>query len=304
VTRRSWIAEQESTALAVLRSMGLAVTEAEEAIAEGRVFVGRRRVVAGSHRVAFRDELVLNAPRIAIPLPDPFILHHEDGVLAVDKPAGVSTVPDLAGAAGTLIDLAARAIGKPASFLHATSRLDREVSGVVTFATDEAARDRLAAARARSTYVRRYVALAAGDPAFEIERWTSAIAGKESASRVRVVARSSAGKGRYVVLALAPETGRTHQLRIHASQAKVPLLGDELYGGPRRLTASNGAVRALSRIALHCAAIGIDLTNLVPEGRGDCTISVASPVSPELIDLAKLLGFDPAVLLEASTCPL
>jgi 23S rRNA-/tRNA-specific pseudouridylate synthase len=296
VTTRSWIAETESTAHAVLRSIGLTDVEADAAIADGRVFVGRRRVTEGAHRVRVREELVLNAPRPSVPLPEPFVLHHTRGILVVDKPAGISTVPDLASAAGTLIDLAARAIGKTAKDLHATSRLDREVSGVVTFATDESARDRLADARANGRYVRRYVALAVGDPAFEVDRWTGPIAGKPSASRVRVVARTQAGKARHAVLAFAPETGRTHQLRIHASQAGLPLLGDEQYGGPRRLTASNGAVRALSRIALHCAAVQIALT--------DCNVSVVSPVPPELADLAKLLGFDAGALLEASTCPL
>lgn len=303
MSKKSWIAERATTAIEVLRAMGLSDADADVALAEGRVFVGRNRIAARAHAVRVRDELVLNPPRPAVVLPEPFVLHHDAGVLVVDKPAGISTVPDLASSAGTLIDLAARAVGKSANELHATSRLDREVSGLVTFATDRAAQDVLAAARARSTYVRRYVAIAAGEVAWETARWTTDVAGKASASRARVVARS-ASPARYVVLALAPETGRTHQLRIHGSQAGLPLLGDDLYGGPRRLTASNGAVSALARVALHCAAIQIDLTNLIDRGPSDCTIQVSSPVPPELRDLARMLGFPPDVLQEASTCPL
>ena len=303
MSKKSWIAEEPGTAFALLRAMGLSDAEADVALAEGRVFVGKNRVSARAHPVRVREELVLNAPRSAVSLPEPFVLHHAGGVLVVDKPAGISTVPDLAGAAGTLLDLAARAVGLSAKDLHPTSRLDREVSGLVTFATDRAAQDALADARARSAYVRRYVAIAAGDPSFDTTRFTAPIGGKASASRARVVARSR-GPARYAVLALAPETGRTHQLRIHASQAGLPLLGDDLYGGPRRLTASNGAVRSLARVALHCAAIQIDLTNHAESARPECTIRVVSPVPPELIDLARLLGFSPDVFQEASTCPL
>ena len=51
------------------------------------------------------------------------------------------------------------------------------------------------------------------------------------------------------MLAVDPGTGRTHQVRIHASKAEMPLLGDAEYGGPRQMTLANGRVLLLSRIA-------------------------------------------------------
>jgi 23S rRNA pseudouridine955/2504/2580 synthase/23S rRNA pseudouridine1911/1915/1917 synthase len=88
--------------------------------------------------------------------------------------------------------------------------------------------------------------------------------------------------GEFLLLALAPETGRTHQLRIHAARAGAPLLGDTAYGGTRRLTTSTGAVRALDRIALHCAAVDLQL--------GREKISLRSPVPRALLALLADVG--------------
>ena len=57
------------------------------------------------------------------------------------------------------------------------------------------------------------------------------------------------------LLAVEPITGRTHQIRVHAAHAKVPLFGDRDYGGPGQVVLSNGRVVALQRIALHCARV-------------------------------------------------
>jgi 23S rRNA-/tRNA-specific pseudouridylate synthase len=61
------------------------------------------------------------------------------------------------------------------------------------------------------------------------------------------------------LLALAPKTGRTHQLRVHASAHGLPLLGDRAYGGVARLTSITGSVRELARIALHAAWVELPL---------------------------------------------
>src|SRR5258708_2200301 len=75
----------------------------------------------------------------------------------------------------SLIELAARATNRSIESLHPTSRLDRDVSGVVTFACDAASGERLAKARAEGKYRRRYVALAIGTMNDDVARWTWAI---------------------------------------------------------------------------------------------------------------------------------
>ena len=94
------------------------------------------------------------------------------------------------------------------------------------------------------------------------------------------------------LVAVAPETGRTHQIRVHLSAAGAPLLGDRAYGGISRLTTKTGKVIAVSRVALHCARVAISLPR--------CIITATSPVPPELAALAASLGL--SRFAEASSC--
>lgn len=282
-TPRRWVTTEPTTVGAILASM----RESDDAVRDGRVFVGRRRARSVDDSVRVNEELVVHPPRTTPKLPSPFVLHDRDGILAVDKPAGIPTIPDLEGSAGSLIELAARAVNRPVEDLHPTSRLDREVSGVVTFAIGREAADALAEARSKHRYARRYLAIAGGALDADRATWTWEIQRRKALvpaeSRVTVVRRSQSGP--WLLLALAPITGRTHQLRIHASRAGAPLLGDGQYGGAKRLTSATGAVRTLDRIALHCANVEVELER--PER---CMLSVSSPVPLELRELAKLTG--------------
>jgi 23S rRNA-/tRNA-specific pseudouridylate synthase len=266
------------------------IGEDARAIAEGRAFVGRRRATKVDERVRRGEEVLVHPRRAEVELPEPFVLHHGDGVVAVDKPAGIPTIPDVRGAQGTLVDLAARAIGASAGDLHPTSRLDREVSGVVVFALDKAAREAIAAARAEGKYDRRYLALARGAlPDRARFTWSIARAkdpklrraadeGEPAATRIVVVERA----GEHALVAVAPESGRTHQIRVHLSAAGAPLLGDRAYGGISRLTTATGKVVNIGRVALHCARVSISLPR--------CIITVSSPVPPELLSIGAAVG--------------
>ena len=151
--------------------------------------------------------------------------------------------------------------------LHATSRLDRDVSGVVVFALTQGGRRAPRAGPDEETYDRRYVAIAARAPgagrgtlgrAHRTRRATRAFArlgGRDpvdARTRYAVVARRAAAA--QALLALAPVTGRTHQIRVHAAHAGAPLLGDRAYGGPSRITLPTGRVLEPRRIALHAGA--------------------------------------------------
>jgi 23S rRNA pseudouridine1911/1915/1917 synthase len=240
------------------------------AVAEGRVFIGRRRA-RPNEAVAAGDEVRVVSP--SGPASELRVLAFERGVLAVDKPAGLSTIPDESGAAGSLLDLAARTAGVTRESLHATSRLDRQVSGVVVFTTTAAARKRLQDARESGEYFRRYVALATHAPSPPSGEWSFPI-GRAGNPKLRKVAGRDAvpARTRYQVLAetpaaallsLQPITGRTHQLRVHCAHAGAPLLGDRDYGGPRSLVLPSGKVVPLDRIALHCSHVRVDALDLV-----------------------------------------
>src|SRR5512140_1990327 len=110
------------------------------ALDEGRVFIGRRRAKRGD-LVREGDEVLVNDRRTIDATV--VVLHRDASLVAVDKPAGIATVPDTHDAHNSLVHRVARELRVAPESLHVTSRLDRGVSGVVIFALTEAARDQL-----------------------------------------------------------------------------------------------------------------------------------------------------------------
>ena len=237
-----------------------------KALVDGRVFVGRKRIRSGDEPVHVGDEVTVAEPsEAAAPLT---VLKRGRGWVAVDKPAGLPSIPDQGGAAHSLLALTARALSLPEARLHPTSRLDRDVSGVVIFAFESGAAERLRQAREEHRYARRYVAIATRSPAPPSGTWDApigrgrdprhrAVAGKDAVpSKTHYAAVADTGS--HALLALAPVTGRTHQLRVHASHAGSPLLGDRAYGGPTRITLPTGRVLSFDRVFLHAARVTVD----------------------------------------------
>jgi 23S rRNA-/tRNA-specific pseudouridylate synthase len=272
------------------------------AIAEGRVFVGRKRMHDATVSVAAGDVVrVGDAKKEASAAR---ILQRGDGFVAADKPAGIPTLPDQGGAAHAFVAGVARALGVAPDELHATSRLDRGVSGVVVFTTTDSAREALRQAREKGEYERRYVALAASAPNADAGIWDSkigrakdpklrAVNGREATNaetRYRVVARADG----CALYALRPITGRTHQLRVHAAHAGAPLLGDRDYGARRPIALARGEIVTLDRIALHCARVRLRFA-------GD-TVVVESPVPEELRSLFRKMGGADEAWQEAIEC--
>jgi 23S rRNA-/tRNA-specific pseudouridylate synthase len=278
-----------------------------EAVRDGRVFVGSRRVRRPDEVVRAGDVVQVAGPVANDPV-DVLLLRRGDDFVAADKPAGIPTIPDHAGAAHALIALVARALGVDGSTLHATSRLDRGVSGVVVFTRTAAAADRLARARAEGTYERRYVALSVKAPEPAAGTWDAPIGrardprlrmvgGRDpiaATTRYRVVAVAPRGEA---LLAVAPLTGRTHQIRVHAAHAGAPLLGDRVYGGPARIALPTGRVLEPGRIGLHAARV------VVP-GEDGAPVHLASPVPKGLETLWSSLGGDPGAWEVATSCAL
>jgi 23S rRNA pseudouridine1911/1915/1917 synthase len=212
------------------------------------------------------------APVLAAPLT---VIGEYRGLVFVDKPAGLQTEPD-AKTTDTLLSRVAEQLSVPKARLHALSRLDTAVSGVVTFGLTAEARRMVQDWREARRFERRYLALAAGQPSEVGGAWSDSI-GRAAGSLRKVAGRNAeAAHTDYAVtastehaaratpsqlhlLVLAPRTGRTHQLRVHCSAHGLPLLGDRAYGGASRLITGTGAVTALDRIALHAAWVELPL---------------------------------------------
>ncbi|HEY2733526.1 MAG TPA: pseudouridine synthase [Polyangiales bacterium] len=223
------------------------------------------------------------------------VVHRDQHLLVLFKPAGLATTsPDGSGCLASL----AREIDPSAPRLHASSRLDADVTGLVTFARTDRAIAQLMAARAGGRYQRFYLGLSAKAPTPERGEWRGAVAKDPRNPRRRIIAlEGKAGAvsahSRYQVvscsaqvtlLSLLPQTGRTHQLRLHASAAGAPLLGDKHYGGPTRVTLSDGRVVRASRVMLHCARLRL------PAIDRDDQLVLDAPVPSDMRDLFAALG--------------
>lgn len=210
------------------------------------------------------------------------VLHADNHVLAVAKPAGMPTVPDESGDV-SLFDVAREWVRvtyqKPgAVFLGVVHRLDRPVSGVVLFARTSKGAARLSEAFRAHTARKQYVGLVPRTPAQpegEVRQWlvkndernhVSAVApnapgAREAHTRWRVLvpARNSAPGA----LLLAPETGRPHQLRLACVALGAPLLGDLRYGASAPLADRSIGLHAW-RLDVPHPTLGMSLSLVAP----------------------------------------
>lgn len=185
------------------------------------------------------------------------VLFESKDVVVVDKPAGIATEPDRDGHTSLrdwVADWVVTKNGTRARSPHAVSRLDTNVSGAVTFALSELGMRKAAAAKEHGHIARRYVAIT-GPIAEHEGSWRSPVQGKPALTRWRRIADAG---GRAALLMLAPETGRTHQLRIHTSAAGAAILGDGRYGGRTTVADATGRVQRVERVLLHAAAVRVN----------------------------------------------
>lgn len=295
------------TAGEIVRRMGEEPTVFEQ----GRVFVGKKRATRSDQPVHAGDTVRIGARPTEASKPSPpiDILFEKDGLVACVKPAGLPTVPDHVGASHALVTLVAKKIGAKTTDLRVTSRLDRDVSGVVVFALDVRAEERLRAARSEGTYHRRYVALTSRPLRDPEGIWNAPIGrakrphlraargpdAKEAVTRWAMVAMATPSTSdAYAMLAVDPVTGRTHQIRVHASDAGAPLIGDRDYGGAKSITLPSGRILAPTRIALHAARV------VVPGLHGP--IEAIAMIPRELEELWAELGGAPEAWNRAISC--
>jgi 23S rRNA-/tRNA-specific pseudouridylate synthase len=276
------------------------------AITEGRVFVGPRRARTHDDVVHPGDEVTVH-PRTETVL-GVEVLSEWRSLFAVYKPAGMASEPDKRGAV-SLVQEGARLLQVDVRHLHCVTRLDAAVSGVAVLAWGRDANRLAAELQQKGALHRRYVALVQGAPVPSSGLWDvpigtgkggAAVAGgrdaREASTRYAVVhtraaAANDAAPGARDALSVVvaePVTGRTHQIRIHASHAGTPLLGDGAHGGPRQVVRSDGRVIPARRVALHALRVRID-------GAASALRALA-PCPPDFTALYTDLGGDPAIL--------
>ena len=237
-----------------------------------------------SYRIGGDDEIEIVIPEIEThePLPEQILLDivYEDDVLVVlNKPAGMVVHPAAGIDSGTLVnallarypDLVTVGDAQRPGIVH---RLDKATSGLLVIAKTAQAHQHLSYQFKEHQVKKEYLALVCGIPAKDAGAIIAPI-GRSSRDRKKMAVTSVRGREAttnftvlepydgFALLSVVPETGRTHQIRVHLTYIGHPIVGDETYGGGRRraikearLPELKSRVARLNRHLLHAKTLG------------------------------------------------
>lgn len=271
---------------------------------QGWIKVGRVRVngaaARSSHTLRAGEEIEvepgslppLKAEPEAIPLT---ILYQDADVIAIDKPAGMVVHAGAGHHRGTLVNALLHHFERLSTtggdlrpgIVH---RLDRETSGVLLVARTDQAHQSLAVQFRTRKVEKTYLALVRGYISPPQGTITKRIT-RDPVRRTRMTTRAESGRtaltyyrtleqfANLSFLEVKIGTGRTHQIRVHLSSMGHPIVGDSLYGAPRKME----RVPAPDRFFLHAHRI-----RFLSPSTGE-PIEVESPLAPELHDYLERL---------------
>lgn len=235
-----------------------------------------------------RIRVTLPAPEEPVPKAQALpltVVYEDDAVIVVDKPAGLVVHPAPGNPDKTLVNALIAHCGESLSGVGGVRRpgivhrIDKDTSGLLVVAKNDAAHAGLAEQFAGHSIDRVYLAITKGCPAPPAGRIAGAIGrNPKNRKKMAIVARggkpavthyttrerfSLGGKPFAALVACRLETGRTHQVRVHLASLGTPLIGDPLYGRALRLPkeAPDDLARALAgldRQALHAHRLGFD----------------------------------------------
>jgi 23S rRNA pseudouridine1911/1915/1917 synthase len=284
------------------RMPALSRAQIQRIIKDGHVTLTRGRAKPGLEVWADLEiDVSLPAPTPAVPKAEALpisVLHDDDDIVVVDKPAGMVVHPAAGHPTGTLVNALLHHV-RGLSGIGGTERpgivhrLDRGTSGVMVVAKHDLAHRSLSAQFQDRTVEKEYLALVWGRP--EKGETMDRPIGRDPRHRQRMSSRARRARPATTrvldvepldgvsLIRVAIATGRTHQIRVHLSEAHHPVVGDAVYGGTRRVPPRLAPVRGLERPFLHAARITIE-----HPGSGDrMTFDAALP--PDLQDVLERL---------------
>lgn len=240
------------------------------------------KIVKPSFKLSPGDTIDLTLPQLPskeiepedIPLN---IIYEDDDVIVLNKQADMVVHPARSNTHGTLVNALAFYADKLSSGLGEfrpgiVHRLDKDTTGVMVATKNEGAQWRIAKQFERRQVDKSYLAIVHGVPELTADR-ISAPLGIHPRVREKYAIRPGVGKESitfyevvesfrgFSLLRLTPKTGRTHQIRVHLSYIKHPIVADDMYGGklvyPWQLKDAETAVEepVISRFALHASTL-------------------------------------------------
>lgn len=286
----------------------------QQLIAQEKVLINSKMEKAsfrlqGSETIEILGEVArppLRAISEGIPLD---IVYEDDDLAVINKPAGMM-VHAGAGATdnernrGTLVNALLHHFGNLSSvggelrpgIVH---RLDKETSGLIIVAKNDAAHRKLAEAFSNRKVKKTYIALVHGFLKQDRGTISSSIS-RDAIRRTRMTTRRSGGRdaithyeverriespyGKFTLLQVKIETGRTHQIRVHLASIGHPVVGDALYGAPRDIVAKGLSALSLARNFLHAGELRFT------HPRSGELLSFSAPIPEQLQQFLAALG--------------
>jgi len=255
------------TDYALRNNLGLSRTNIQKLIHEGKVFLNSRLINKPHHKLNPLDELQVFLPEKEkteflpeeIPLD---IVYEDDDLLVINKQAGLVVHPAPGNLQHTLVNAL---LGRLTllSDINKTRpgivhRLDKETSGLLVIAKNNASHLKLVKQFAQHTIQRKYIAIVYGRVEFDedvieapigrhpLKRKNMAVSFTRNTKYAKTFYKTLKRSKNFSLLELKPFTGRTHQLRVHLAYLGYPILGDAKYGKQGNF----------SRLALHAQEIG------------------------------------------------
>jgi 23S rRNA pseudouridine1911/1915/1917 synthase len=257
----------------------------QQLIAEEKILVNNAPAKASLRLRGNETITVLGEPQLPplraiaeeIPLD---IVYEDDDIAVINKPAGMMVhagagATESARNQGTLVNALLHHFNQLSSvggelrpgIVH---RLDKETSGLILVAKNDESHRRLATQFSKREVKKTYIALVHGWPEQNHATIRTPIA-RDQVRRTRMTTRGHGGReaithytvtrrietlvGKFALLEVKIDTGRTHQIRVHLSSIGHAIVGDSLYGAPRELHGKNTGFAPLARNFLHAAQL-------------------------------------------------
>lgn len=291
----------------------LSRTRVQELIEAGLILIDGQRAKKGAQPLRAGQIITVEAPERpaieaqaeSIPLD---VLYEDEDVIVINKPAGMTVHAGAGNTTGTLVNAL---LGRGQSLSQGgdalrpgiVHRLDKETSGVILVAKNDAAHAKLGEAFRQRSVKKTYLALVQGELKEKSGRIELAI-GRDPIRRTRMTTQRKSWHGEALidarpartdwrslahidattVVEVQLHTGRTHQIRVHFSAIKHPVVGDTLYGAAMQLRVKNKTLPQLQRNFLHAAKLGFT------QPRSGEWLEVRAPLPEELHSFLKTLS--------------
>lgn len=286
--------------IAIALALELSRTYAKNLVNDGFVVLDGRPVGKPATRLSGAELVSVTLPPLrpipVVPESIPIeILYQDSDLVAINKPAGLVAHPTATVRTGTVVnallgrfELSKERLFDPAEddyrpgIVH---RLDRDTSGVMVVAKNDAAHRHLASSFQKRLTEKEYLAIATGQVPdgvqldapigrHPVRRQTMTIGGtnpKTAVTRFHTITRAPG----YTLVRARPHSGRTHQIRVHLLHLGTPILGDEVYGRPSA---------AIDRQALHALRLSL------PHPRDNMAITFLADSPLDIIEAWLKLG--------------